>query len=156
MPLSSYTSFLIFAMTILLMPFHTAATPAGCRKTPDWQAMEVIELSIAGKVVNAKVADSSRERQAGMQWLCPAQVAAYPILFLFGRAEAASFHMNNVFAPLDIAFVAADGRIVGIERMELGGGADSQQLVVAALEATAGSFARWGLRVGDRIALPQR
>jgi uncharacterized membrane protein (UPF0127 family) len=142
---------------LLAVTLAGTAGATDCRtSTTAWRDMDTSPLTLAGRTITVKVADSGRERGAGMQWLCPEQVAAYPILFLFGRAEAASFHMNNVFAPLDIAFVAADGRIVGIERMELGGGADSEQLVVAALEATAGSFARWGLRVGDRIALPQR
>lgn len=118
--------------------------------------MQIVELTVAEQRVRAKVADTARERYAGMQWLCPAQVKAYPILFLMQQPEPAGFHMNNVFAALDIAFLDRSGSVIAIEHMPLGGGADSPAAVAAVLEAAHGSFEHWGLKVGDQVALPGR
>lgn len=132
-----------------------ASGPEGCRdQTPALRNMHWAPLQIAGRTVRARVADEEWERAAGMQRLCPAAVAAAPMLFLLPRPYRARFHMNNVFTPLDIAFLGADGRVLEIRRMEIGDELQARRPSSAALEAGAGQFVQWGLEVGDRIGWP--
>lgn len=97
--------------------------------------------------LRVRVADDHRERAAGFQYICPETIAATAIYFVFERLRRPSFHMHNVKAPLDIAFIDADGVIVSIQRMEpYVVGAREQKTygpqtgVAGALEARAGYF----------------
>lgn len=81
--------------------------------------------------------------------------ASRGMLFLFPVKVRSGFWMKNTLIPLDIAFIA-DDRIIDIRSMtpctrqpcpltipELG--------YDSALEVNAGSFARTGITVGDRV-----
>ena len=67
--------------------------------------------------VAAKLADNAQTRAAGFQRLCAETIAAEPILFVFKRERKPSFHMRNVVAPLDIAFIKNGGEIDSIQAM---------------------------------------
>lgn len=102
--------------------------------------------------LQVRVADDHRERAAGFQHICPETIETTAIYFEFERPRRPSFHMHNVKAPLDIAFIDADGVIVSIQRMEpYVVGARKQKTygpqteVAGALEARAGYFS------GERI-----
>ena len=79
------------------------------------------------------------------------------ILFDFGREIATQFHMQNVPAALDIAFIKGDGRIFSILRME-----PSATVLYGpmgdfrfALEARKGFFESQGVRQGEaRLVIP--
>jgi len=64
-----------------------------------------------------KTADNNVTRAAGFQRVCESTIEAQPILFLFNRKQSPSFHMNNVVAPIDIAFIDEDGKIDSIQSM---------------------------------------
>lgn len=78
------------------------------------------------------------------------------MLFVFPKTQTATFWMKNTLIPLDMLFVAADGRIVGIH-------ADATPLSTAPI--TVGSPSRWvvevpggfarrsGIATGDRVEL---
>jgi uncharacterized membrane protein (UPF0127 family) len=80
------------------------------------------------------------------------------ILFDFGREISTQFHMQNVPAPLDIAFAKADGRIFAVLRM-----APSPTTLYGpmgefryALEARKGFFESQGVRQGEaRLVVPR-
>jgi len=111
---------------------------------------------------NAKIADDGRERAAGFQHVCPRVIEKMPIVFLFGGAFSPSFHMRNVYGPLDIAFIDGDGGIDEIRRMEpyvLGARERpvyrSRIPVHAAIETHPGFFDRHGIVPGAwRLELP--
>lgn len=67
--------------------------------------------------IEVKTADNNRTRAAGFQKVCESTIRAEPILFLFPRAFKARFHMNNVVAPIDIAFFDKQGNIRDIQTM---------------------------------------
>lgn len=113
--------------------------------------------------LSVKLADDVRERAAGFQHICPETINETPILFLFPRPTPVAFHMRNVHAPLDIAFIDADGRIVDIQRMAVYA-ADPENTInryyrprapiTAALETRVGLFATLGVTAGNaRIAV---
>jgi uncharacterized protein len=79
------------------------------------------------------------------------------MLFDFGRTAPVTMWMRNTLIPLDMLFVAADGRIARIV-------ADTEPLsdavigsggpVRAVLELAAGTSAELGIAVGDRLVHP--
>lgn len=76
------------------------------------------------------------------------------MLFVFARPERRAFWMKNTFVSLDMVFVGADCRVVGIvanavphDEAERGVPAESQYVV----ELAGGSAARLALAAGDTV-----
>ncbi|SEH63786.1 DUF192 domain-containing protein [Magnetospirillum fulvum] len=79
------------------------------------------------------------------------------MLFDFGRPRLVAMWMKNTLIPLDMLFLDAAGRIVHIEANAEPGSLQPRgpvQKVLAVLELPAGGAARFGLRLGDRVAHP--
>lgn len=68
--------------------------------------------------VVVKTADDAFEQSSGFQRVCAETIAAEPILFVFNVERVSQFHMNNVVAPLDIAFIKTGGEIDSIQSMK--------------------------------------
>ena len=83
----------------------------------DGLAQTVVEIDTTDDTVAALVAATPEQRQRGLQ-----EVEELPdgtgMLFLFDRDRTTGFWMKDTVVPLEIAFVAADGRIVEILSME--------------------------------------
>ena len=79
------------------------------------------------------------------------------MLFVFDSDERLSFWMKNTLIPLSIAYIASDGTIREILDMEPHSLAPvpSQYSVRYALEVPKGWFSRAGVRVGDRVSIPE-
>ncbi|WP_372396712.1 DUF192 domain-containing protein [Azospirillum sp. HJ39] len=76
------------------------------------------------------------------------------MLFIYDRVQPASFWMKNTLIPLDMLFIAADGRIVNIHERAVPESLDSVNSdgpVKAILELNGGMAARLGIRPGDRV-----
>ena len=107
--------------------------------------------------VAVKLADTDERRAAGFQCATAEEIRASVIVFDFDQEVLTQFHMQNVPAPLDIAFAKADGRIFAILRM-----APSPTALYGplgpfrfAIEARAGFFASRGIRPGAaRLVVP--
>jgi len=107
--------------------------------------------------VRVRVADTPERQAAGFQCATPQEIQQNLILFDFAQDVLTQFHMNNVPAPLDIAFAKADGRIFSILTM-----APSPTALYGpmgpfryALEARAGFYASQGIRQGEaRLLVP--
>ncbi len=96
------------------------------------------------------VADDGFERASGFQHVCPAVIDATLILFRYPAPASGQFHMQNVHAPLDIAFF--DDRGQAIEMFLMATYRDDHRPLYGpgapflhALEAPAGFFAGHGL-----------
>jgi len=66
----------------------------------------------------ARLANTNATRAAGFQRVCASTIAAMPILFVFQTEQVPGFHMNNVVAPIDIAFIKKSGRLESIQAMQ--------------------------------------
>lgn len=76
------------------------------------------------------------------------------MLFILGPPQPASFWMRNTFIPLDIIFIARDGRITNIYPRAAPGSLsliNSSEPVTGVLEINGGMAARLGIRAGDRV-----
>jgi uncharacterized membrane protein (UPF0127 family) len=115
------------------------------------RALSIASGSGAAVTVRVRVADTPEQHSAGFQCATVEEIERSLILFDFGREILTRFHMQNVVAPLDIAFAKADGRIFAVLRME-----PSPTVLYGplgpfryALETRAGFFASQGIRPGE-------
>lgn len=127
------------------------------------QAMPEGKVSVTntdGEVLHlfVKTASTDRTRAAGFQRVCASTIEAKPILFLFDRAFIPQFHMRNVVAPIDIAFIDQQGQIESIQSMlpyVIGSVIrplySPRREVVAALEVHQGFYEKHKLEVGARV-----
>ncbi|MBI1730188.1 DUF192 domain-containing protein [Candidatus Acetothermia bacterium] len=150
---------LLFETVIVGLLLVISATMTGCGvlkgimnpeeagTTPIFNQMksQVIQLKRAdGFIISltVKIADNDAKLEAGFQNISPEIIQKSFILFVFGEPLRALFHMHNVLAPLDIAFIAGNGTLIKIETMAVGPelyGPDEP--FQYALEARAGFFA---------------
>ena len=119
--------------------------------------MVTIQAGAKTLAVRVKTADNSERQAGGFQCATAAEIQRNLILFDFGDEILTQFHMRNVPAALDIAFIKADGRIFSIMRMD----PSPTQLYGPmgtfryALEARAGFYQSQGIRQGEaRLVLP--
>lgn len=106
-----------------------------------------------------RIANTNRTRAAGFQRVCESTIEATPILFLFERPQRASFHMNNVVAPIEIAFILADGSIDSIHHMRpyVQGSLrkplySSTRPIIAALEVGQEFFQQYDISMTDKVS----
>ena len=110
---------------ILFLGLFAQTSLAGieCQKdNEDLRAMPLGEVKFtrvdgSKYTVQVRVADNNKTRSAGFQYVCAETIAQLPILFLFESALTPSFHMNNVVAGIDIAFIRPDNTIDSIQKM---------------------------------------
>lgn len=138
---------------------NPALNPAPNPECPRWResfaGMPIRMVSVqAGSrsiALRVKAADTGERQAGGFQCATPEEIKRHLILFDFGREIVTQFHMQNVPAALDIAFVKEDGRIFAILKMdpsptELYGPLGPFRYAV---EAHAGFFASQGIRQGE-------
>lgn len=150
-------------LLVALSAWGASAQDAQCsRWRGAFASMPVRNVSIDSGTrvlpIRVRVADRSEQQAAGFQCATPREIQEHLILFDFGREILTQFHMQNVPAPLDIAFAKSNGRIFAILTMEPSPTALYGPLgpFRYALEARAGFFASQGIRPGDaRLAIDQ-
>ena len=79
------------------------------------------------------------------------------MLFIYDRVQPIAMWMENTYIPLDMLFIAADGRIVNIRQRAVPHSREtipSDGPVKAALELNGGTVSRLGIKVGDKVAGP--
>ncbi|NND82769.1 MAG: DUF192 domain-containing protein [Gammaproteobacteria bacterium] len=148
----------------LMAQLGVAAQPACQVDNPQLQAMPDAVVTVQTRAgsqfeFNVRLANTPTTRAAGFQHVCAEEIARLPILFIFQRAAQPRFHMNNVVAPIDIAFIKSNGEIESVQAMQpYVMGARRKPLyfpaqpVTAALEANPGFFKANSIAVGDRMS----
>jgi uncharacterized membrane protein (UPF0127 family) len=141
---------------IALSPAAPGLAQDACRRWRDaFTSMPVqmitIEVGSRKVALRVKSAESGEQQAAGFQCSTPQEIEHNLILFDFGREIHTQFHMQNVPAALDIAFVKADGAIFSILKMDpsptaLYGPMGNFRF---ALEARAGFYESQGVRQGE-------
>jgi uncharacterized membrane protein (UPF0127 family) len=149
-------SLVVLAVLVSLQGGGAAAQDPEC---PRWREafagmphrMVTVQVGARTLALRVKTADTSDRQAGGFQCATPQEISRNLILFDFGDEIITQFHMRNVPAPLDIAFIKADGRIFSILRMDPGptrlyGPLGSFRY---ALEARAGFYESQGIRQGE-------
>ncbi|HWE98472.1 MAG TPA: DUF192 domain-containing protein [Caulobacteraceae bacterium] len=99
------------------------------------------------------IADTDASREAGLMWV-KALAPDRGMLFDFKTVQPVSFWMKNTLIPLDMVFIAADGRVVSVaanarpmsEALVPSGGP-----ILGVLEIAGGRAAQVGIEPGDRV-----
>jgi len=79
------------------------------------------------------------------------------MLFIYDHVQPIAMWMENTYIPLDMLFIAADGRIVNIRQRAVPHSQEniaSAGPVKAALELNGGTVSRLGIKVGDKVTGP--
>lgn len=153
----------------------TGSTRSGSPRN-DLSAMEKARLTIDEHAFETWLARTPRQQELGLmqveaEELKPLEsdaddengieAEAAPIhrgmLFIFDRERILSFWMFNTITPLDIAYIAADGRIVKTHTMAPLETRHYSSVEPAkyALEVLAGTFERLGITEGDMVEIPE-
>jgi len=90
------------------------------RGTGTMHTEQVVLVNDSGEevTVTALVADDGFERASGFQFICADVIDQTFILFKYQQPINGRFHMQNVRAPLDIAFFDHEGRLLQWMKME--------------------------------------
>ena len=113
------------------------------------------ELQVGGETFTVEIASRKKERNRGLMGR-QTLAANAGMLFVFEKERPLSFWMKNTLIPLDIAFLRADGRIATIRTMQpkVEKAQSSGEPCAFALEVSAGTLARLGVREGDKLDIP--
>jgi uncharacterized membrane protein (UPF0127 family) len=134
------------AASLLLVLAGTSA----CASEP-----RVILHSARGDVpVDVEVAATPERRSLGLMYRKELGADA-GMLFIFDEPDRLTFWMKNTPLPLDMIFIGADRRIVGVVKDAVphtttARGVDGLSLYV--LEVNAGFSERHGVKAGDRVS----
>jgi uncharacterized protein len=144
--------FLLATVLVAVLPAVAFASQAVDRGTAT-----ITTRSGTRVVLQVEIARTRAERQLGLMGRGSLAPKA-GMVFLYPRSVSGGFWMKDTLIPLDIAFYDARGRILRILTM-----APCKRdpcriyspgvAYRAALEVNAGSFRRWNVRPGDRIAV---
>lgn len=156
----------LFLLCVLLFSTSACAQNSRCETDNDaLQAMPKSLLSIERSDgsrfdVKTKTATNNTTRAAGFQRVCESTIKAEPILFVFPAPLKPRFHMNNVVAPIDIAFIDDQGKIESIQAMKpyvivstkrpLYG---PSRPIIWALEGHQGFYDQHNIKVGDTVSM---
>lgn len=146
----------LFCVAALVFAGIALPANADCELTNQaLESMLMVDVELVAKdksvtKIKARLADNSETRAAGFQRVCASVIEQAPILFLYKHLTKPSFHMNNVVAPIDIAFIKQSGKIDTIQSMKpyfLGSLRKPLYTpdapIIAALEASPGFFKQW-------------
>ena len=76
------------------------------------------------------------------------------MLFPYASPRRLAFWMKNTFVPLDLLFIATDGRVVNIQQRTVPHSLEpirSRGKVLAVLELNGGTVSRLNIKPGDRV-----
>ncbi len=125
---------------------------AGGRADTEFQPLEIDTIHGAYRF-QVEIAKDEPSREKGLMFrrFMPADRG---MLFEFERDQPEAFWMKNTYIPLDMIFIAPDGKVTHVaanaeplsEKEVPSGGP-----CIAVLELNAGEAAKIGLRVGDKV-----
>jgi hypothetical protein len=122
------------------------------------KADEVVIVSANGEHrFKVEVADDDEERRIGLMYRTSLAENAGMIFDFRPENEIQSMWMKNTLIPLDMAFIAADGRIVTIAAETTPRSLQSVRSdapAVAVLEVNGGRLEALGVKVGDLVRHP--
>jgi len=149
----------VLAMVVLAAGCQPPAQPPEGAPAADAadrpQRLSTATIRVGETPLLVEVADSNETRQKGMMFR-PKLGPDEAMLFVFPREDMLAFWMKNTLADLDLAYIAADGRITEIEHMTALNldSVYTREPTKCALETPSGWFEAHGIRVGAKVTIP--
>lgn len=140
----------VFRSSLLVVVLGVLLNSSACQAQP-----KVIISTKAGREVpfEVEIADTPAKRQLGLQYR--RELAENRgMLFLFGQEREQTFWMKNTPIPLDMVFINADKKIVGIVQNAVPFSLDTRSVSLPSqfvLEINGGLSRRYGIQSGDRV-----
>lgn len=116
----------------------------------------VIETAAGPQTFQIEIAKSARQQAQGLMYR-RRMAADAGMLFPYDSPRRLSFWMKNTFIPLDLLFIAADGRIANIQERAVPQSLEpirSRGKALAVLELNGGTVNRLNIKPGDRVKHP--
>ena len=144
---------LLLALAVMLL----AALPAAAQLVQFPTAPLTIVTASGPQRFTVEVATSPAQMEQGLMFRRSLAPDA-GMIFDFTAPAAAAMWMKNTLIPLDMLFVDAQGRIIGIHERAVPESLDtiaSPAPARAVIELNGGTAARLGIRAGDKVLFPQ-
>jgi uncharacterized membrane protein (UPF0127 family) len=148
-----------FLATAVALATVALAGP-GAAQLPSVQTFDKSALEIRAAAgshrFTVELAQTSEQQTQGLMFR-RRMAADAGMLFVYAEPTTARFWMKNTYIPLDMLFIAADGRIVGLAERTVPLSLEtvsSEVPVIAVLELNGGTASRLKIRVGDRVIHP--
>jgi uncharacterized membrane protein (UPF0127 family) len=135
----------------------TGGTSSSLRRQFPLDTLSTSTVSIKEHTFRVWLALDAEQREEGMMWVAEDEIADdQGMLFVFPEERYQGFWMKNTITSLDIAYARMNGTIVATHTMPklTLQTFPSYEPAMFALEVKAGTFARLGIAVGDRIDIP--
>ena len=144
-------------------PQSSGTTAAGKEETTSGlSGLRTLVIEATGEKevrVRVEVADDLAEQAQGLMDRT-ALGESRGMLFVYPEEHELSFWMKNTLIPLSIAFIDSEGRIIDIQAMKPLDDEPphyvSAEPAQYALEVDQGFFEKSGVKVGDRVELPEQ
>lgn len=148
----------VLVVFLALLAIAFAACADAPAKSGDERALSslMIETDRGPVGFTVELALTPQQQARGLQGR-RALAADSGMLFDFGPSSSVAMWMKDTYIPLDMLFIANDGRIIAVAANTTPLSLDVIRppgLVRAVLELNAGTAARLGLRVGQRVDHP--
>ncbi len=146
------------AMTQASSSINDMPAPCMTMNLSPYSAQQPLDVKAGAKVLHFKVEIAKTEAQREQGLMCRTGLSDdYGMLFEFGDSAERTFWMQNTLSPLDIIYIAPNGRIVSIQK-------DAKPLdetplpsygsASGVLEINAGLSEKLGLKAGDIVEHP--
>lgn len=144
-------------LLVLTVVAALAGAPAGAAAAELKVEAMVIETASGPHSFQTEIADTDPTRARGLMFRRH-MAGDHAMLFVWDAPIEAAMWMKNTYIPLDMLFVAGDGRVVYIAantKPELLDVITAGRPVKAVIELAGGVAARLGIKPGDRVRHPR-
>lgn len=154
------------SIVVPVLALAAAVCVVGCEPSEPnkLDKLPTVRMDIKGQATQLWVADTFEEQNKGLMFVTAEEMATLSdgtergMLFVFDFSTRGSFWMKNTIIPLDIAYIAADGRVVSTYTMTPLDDRSNQyapaDLYRYAIELNAGQLERLGVKPGDILQIP--
>ena len=151
-------------LAVLSIAFGGGLIAIGCeRDTPSQtqpseipQSLPTVKMKIKDRTYDLEVARTPRQQEIGLMKR-DSMPENHGMIFCFDAERPLSFWMKDTRIPLDILYLAADGKVVSVATMQPYDLSPVPSDVPAqyAIELNAGQIKKLGVTVGDVLDIPQ-
>lgn len=143
------------AVLAVLIPIGTSAAQSGL-ETFDRESLVIETAQGARHTFNVEIARTPGQQMQGLMYRrsMPADAG---MLFVYDQDAPVAMWMKNTLIPLDMVFIARDGRIVYVFERAVPMSLETitaDRAVAGVLELNGGTAARLGISEGGRVLYP--